>query len=193
MANEKVSAKLRFDIFKRDDFTCQYCGKKSPEVILEVDHIIPVSQGGTCITENLTTACYQCNRGKGAGLLDSILKDKDIREETILLAEREMQLKEYNAVLEQVRERESGELDILHDHFVEKFRQKYGASKEFDRAMPTIRTALKIMSYVEIMNLIDYAVERTQYDTRGDSYSNAAAKYLCGILRNKLKDHNNVG
>ena len=35
---------LRFDVFNRDGFTCQYCGKKPPECILEVDHILPKSK-----------------------------------------------------------------------------------------------------------------------------------------------------
>lgn len=56
---------LRFVVLKRDRFTCQYCGRKSPEVSLEVDHVIPVSKGGPTEMANLRTACYTCNRGKG--------------------------------------------------------------------------------------------------------------------------------
>src|SRR5690606_2161299 len=52
--------------FKRDKFTCQYCGKKAPDVILEVDHIQPRAKGGKNDLLNLTTACIDCNRGKGA-------------------------------------------------------------------------------------------------------------------------------
>jgi CRISPR/Cas system Type II protein with McrA/HNH and RuvC-like nuclease domain len=59
-----VSQKTRFDVFKRDGFTCQYCGCKSPEVILEVDHVTPVSKGGTNDFDNLITSCRKCNRGK---------------------------------------------------------------------------------------------------------------------------------
>lgn len=59
----------RFEILRRDKFTCRYCGRKSPEVTLEVDHIYPVSKGGTNDPSNLTTSCYDCNRGKGADLL----------------------------------------------------------------------------------------------------------------------------
>jgi 5-methylcytosine-specific restriction endonuclease McrA len=36
-----VSVRTRFEVFKRDDFTCQYCGRKSPDVVLEADHIVP--------------------------------------------------------------------------------------------------------------------------------------------------------
>ncbi|MCK4795228.1 MAG: HNH endonuclease [Desulfobacteraceae bacterium] len=41
-----ISKKLRFEVFKRDSFTCQYCGRKSPDVLLEIDHIKPVSKEG---------------------------------------------------------------------------------------------------------------------------------------------------
>ena len=63
---------LRWKILQRDNFTCQYCGQKAPGVILEVDHIIPVGEGGTSEEANLITACSACNIGKSA--LSIILK-----------------------------------------------------------------------------------------------------------------------
>lgn len=59
-----LSQSLRFEVFKRDNFTCQYCGAKAPESIIEVDHINPVSKGGDNSLLNLVTACKTCNRGK---------------------------------------------------------------------------------------------------------------------------------
>jgi len=41
-----VSTRTRFEIFKRDSFRCQYCGKSAPDVILHIDHIEPASKGG---------------------------------------------------------------------------------------------------------------------------------------------------
>lgn len=67
--SRRVSGKLRFEIFKRDKFTCQYCGRKAPDVLLEVDHIHPVAKGGADEVLNLLTACGECNRGKGARTL----------------------------------------------------------------------------------------------------------------------------
>jgi 5-methylcytosine-specific restriction endonuclease McrA len=55
----------RYNIFSRDKNTCQYCGKKFPRVDLNLDHIIPRSQGGTSIWENVVCSCHQCNRKKG--------------------------------------------------------------------------------------------------------------------------------
>jgi 5-methylcytosine-specific restriction endonuclease McrA len=61
--------KLRFEILKRDNFTCRYCGRKPPEVVLEIDHIIPVVEGGTNDWGNLITSCFDCNRGKGKSVI----------------------------------------------------------------------------------------------------------------------------
>lgn len=53
----------RFMIMKRDRYRCQICNRSGVE--LEVDHIVPVSQGGSDRMDNLQTACQDCNRGKG--------------------------------------------------------------------------------------------------------------------------------
>lgn len=67
---QPVSKKTRFEVFKRDSFTCQYCGAKAPEVVLHADHINPVANGGDSGIMNLVTACAACNGGKGARKLD---------------------------------------------------------------------------------------------------------------------------
>lgn len=53
---------IRDRIFKRDDFTCRYCGAKG--VRLECDHVVPVAKGGGHSDSNLATACRPCNRSK---------------------------------------------------------------------------------------------------------------------------------
>lgn len=67
---KKLSNALRFEVFKRDSFTCQYCGRKAPEIVLELEHIEPVSKGGSDELLNLITSCWQCNSGKGDRRLD---------------------------------------------------------------------------------------------------------------------------
>lgn len=62
---KKLSPALRFEVFKRDSFTCQYCGRRAPEVVLELEHIEPISKGGNDELLNLITSCWQCNSGKG--------------------------------------------------------------------------------------------------------------------------------
>lgn len=65
-----LSVRTRFEVFKRDRFTCQYCGKHPPDVLLEADHIVPRAAGGSDDIGNLTTACTDCNRGKGGRMLE---------------------------------------------------------------------------------------------------------------------------
>jgi HNH endonuclease len=69
MVRATLSKKLRFEVFKRDSFVCQYCGAKAPDVLLQCDHIKPVVDGGSNDILNLVTACVGCNAGKGARVL----------------------------------------------------------------------------------------------------------------------------
>lgn len=72
----QVTKHRRFLVFERDKFTCQYCGAKSPDVLLEIDHLIPYSKGGGNDIDNLVTACEACNNGKS----DSVLPDDLIKQ-----------------------------------------------------------------------------------------------------------------
>jgi len=65
----QIRPKLRFKILQRDKFKCTYCGLSKDEVPLHIDHIVPVSKGGTNDEANLRTACQPCNIGKGIRLL----------------------------------------------------------------------------------------------------------------------------
>src|SRR3982750_2792816 len=60
-----VSKKLRFEVFRRDNFACRYCGRTAMAgAFLEPDHVVPSSRGGRDIAANLVTACDACNSGK---------------------------------------------------------------------------------------------------------------------------------
>jgi hypothetical protein len=65
-----LSKTTRFEVFKRDGFKCQYCGRAAPDVLLVVDHIKPVAAGGENNILNLLTACPDCNAGKSDRALD---------------------------------------------------------------------------------------------------------------------------
>lgn len=55
----------RFNVFLRDHFTCQYCGRPFPTHELTFDHVIPRSRGGRTSWENVVTSCSACNLLKG--------------------------------------------------------------------------------------------------------------------------------
>jgi len=54
----------RKNIFKRDRYTCQYCGKQPGPEELTIDHVMPRSRGGTSTWENCLLACVACNKRK---------------------------------------------------------------------------------------------------------------------------------
>lgn len=55
----------RFNIYSRDRNTCQYCGHRFARSELNLDHVVPRSQGGTSRWDNVVCSCHQCNRRKG--------------------------------------------------------------------------------------------------------------------------------
>lgn len=87
-----IKASVRFEVFKRDSFKCQYCGAASPDVVLQVDHIHPVSKGGDNEVMNLITACRDCNGGKS---------DKTLSDNSVIERQR-AQLEELNERREQL-------------------------------------------------------------------------------------------
>ena len=55
----------RYNIYARDNCTCQYCSRRLPRQELNLDHVVPRSHGGTSIWENVVCSCHECNRRKG--------------------------------------------------------------------------------------------------------------------------------
>lgn len=66
-----VSRRLRYEILRRDDNACRYCGQRAPDVPLTVDHVVPVALGGNDEPTNLVTACRDCNSGKASSSPDA--------------------------------------------------------------------------------------------------------------------------
>ena len=71
-----VSKRVRFEVLRRDDNTCQYCGGKAPDVRLTVDHVMPAALGGSDFPDNLVAACEDCNAGKTSITPESPLVEK---------------------------------------------------------------------------------------------------------------------
>lgn len=80
-----VNLRLRQEVLERDMFTCQQCGHSSKDkygdgeqVKLEVDHILPLAEGGQTIVGNLQTLCSRCNAGKKAKIAYSDNQSENI-------------------------------------------------------------------------------------------------------------------
>ena len=140
MASRKnISKKTRFEIFKRDRFQCQYCGSVPPDVVLEIDHIKPVAQGGDNSISNLMTACFSCNRGKGKRTLaNSDFLKKSYKEISNLAARKEQ--------LEMMMEWHNGLKDLNNEIFNRYYcilEEEYGYILDDKKEVSQIKRTIK--------------------------------------------------
>jgi hypothetical protein len=112
-----LSKKIRFEVFKRDNFKCQYCGKSAPDIILHVDHIKPVAEGGNNKLINLITSCIDCNQGKGKRKLsDSTIINKQ-KKEIEKLKEQKEQMEMFITARKELIELDNSKVDYLASQF----------------------------------------------------------------------------
>lgn len=175
MSRTPISKGVRFEIFKRDDFTCQYCGAHPPNVILHVDHITPVKMGGGNEPENLITACEACNLGKSATPLDRV--PQSLGAKAAETAEREAQIAGYAAALQAERER------IEDDAWSVAEVLQPGASEGYNSSrLNGIRTFVKRLGLHAVLDAADIANSRYRRGTP------RAFKYFCGICWNRIRE-----
>jgi 5-methylcytosine-specific restriction endonuclease McrA len=60
----------RRNLYRRDNFTCQYCGSQPGTELLSIDHVVPRCRGGRSTWENCVLACLDCNKRKASRTLD---------------------------------------------------------------------------------------------------------------------------
>ena len=160
MANRKpLSKKMRFEVFKRDKFTCQYCGRTAPDVILEVDHIKPVAEGGTNDLINLVTSCKDCNRGKGKRELSDDSAVKVQQEQLKELAKKSEQLEMMLKWKDELLSLGDREASAICDYINETYRLIVG-----EGGKNQIRIWLKKYSVEELITATDDAFARERFD-----------------------------
>lgn len=206
-----ITKKTRFEVFKRDSFKCQYCGRSAPEVLLHVDHVDPVSKGGGDDILNLITACFDCNMGK---------KDRRLDDQTVL-AKQKAQLGELNerrAQLEMLLEWSVG-LRELKESAIEQLAQHWelisGGYTLHDTGLDALRKLLRKYNYEQIIEGMDVAAESYFKRDKDSVFTHESVNlgwfkvpgiislkslpdsqrelyYIRGILRNRLAYCNNV-
>jgi len=176
MTVRKITKKIRFEVFKRDGFQCVYCGKTPPEVILEVDHIEPVSKGGTDDLNNLVTACFDCNRGKGKIRLERI--PSKLSENLEVLKIEHEQIKEFNKyvrLLEKQRLRSIRKVENVLANTYEGY------------AFSTIFINVSMKRFCETLNLLELVDAMTIACFKCDDNPQDTIKYFCGICWTKIR------
>ncbi len=180
-----LSKKTRFEVFKRDRFTCQYCGKMAPDVILEVDHIKPVAEGGTNKMINLITACRDCNRGKGKRKLSDDVEIKKQQKTLVDLADKREQMEMM------LRWRE--ELDVAREKQIAYLLKRIGSWCEEETYNPStferveLKKLLNQFSIAEIDEAIDIAFPQYYGGPTDIGGWMAAVDSLGGICHNRRK------
>ena len=175
MARVALSKKVRFDVFKRDGFVCQYCGAHPPDVVLEADHIIPVCDGGTNDIGNLITACFDCNRGKaGTGL--SVIP-KSLAEQGAEIKEREEQLLGYRDIVQERIERIENDRWHVADSLIPKSSEN-GMRRDWLRSIKQFNEKLPLH---EVLDAVEIAWAKKPYSDR------QRFLYFCGVCWNKIR------
>lgn len=174
---KQISKKLRFEIFKRDGFTCQYCGDHPPKTILHVDHIYPVKRGGGNNQDNLITSCIDCNLGKSATPLSNV--PMSLRDRAKEIEEREAQLSGYNKILFEKAERLEIQswtvaAALSNTEYVESYnRQRLLSIKRF----------LELLPLTEVLEAVEITLARW-----GSTTKDRAFKYFCAIYWRKIRE-----
>ena len=161
MARQAISKKTRFEVFKRDKFTCQYCGASAPDVILEIDHIKPVSKGGNNGIMNLITSCKDCNRGK---------RDKELSDDSAVKVQKQRldEIQERRNQLEMMlkwRESLEEELDMEAESINSLFK-KYTKYCLNGHGKTTIKKSIKRFGFNEVYKASEISLSRYYDDTQ---------------------------
>jgi hypothetical protein len=168
MKRKGLSKKLRFSVFERDGFTCRYCGHTPPDVLLEVDHIEPVSKGGLNNESNLVTSCVNCNRGKSARQLGELPEGMDLRMAQDLLEQE---------ALAKLTRRVSEETQQARQDMVNAFCNIFGIESVLRSDVSCLVNLSKEFSPAIVIDWL------TQVSARKIDHQNAT-RYVCGIARN---------
>lgn len=168
-----ISKKTRFEVFKRDGFKCQYCGAHPPSVLLHVDHILAVANGGKNNFDNFVTACEPCNLGKGARALTSI--PQSLGDKARQISEREEQLRGYSDILEAKRER-------LEDECWRVLKEMEPGVESVPRdQFNSVRRFIEKLGIHAVLESMETAMASTA------SYRNKF-KYFCGVCWSKIRE-----
>lgn len=170
-----LGKKLRFEVFKRDGFKCMYCGAHPPAVILHVDHIEAVANGGTNVIENLITACEPCNLGKGArALTDAPIA---LADRALMIQEQEEQIRGYSEAMRERRLRVEREAFDVLDVFCDAF----GYEEVPPEHLRSVRHFLDKLHVSELIDAMYRAVDKVSTDD--DCF-----RYFCGICWKKIRE-----
>lgn len=171
-----AAQKIRFEVFKRDGFSCQYCGRTPPVVVLQLDHIHPVSKGGKTELDNLITACFDCNIGKSNRELTAL--PQSVAQKAEIIKEREAQLRSFRRLQAAVKRRETLDVQAIESCFKSSFPTREFTDSFRDQMRRIFLQKLPKEQLEEDMHKACYKF----HTDPGRSLD-----YFCGICWNRIK------
>lgn len=172
-----LSKKTRFEIFKRDGFTCRYCGKQPPDTVLEVDHINPVANGGDNDPLNLITSCFDCNRGKADKELQEVLPRPDADFEYLAVQQEISELTRYQYF--------KSKRDSVLNEVAESLRSTW-ANAFMKNEAPRLIDFIKLLQQIP-PEIIEKAIYITSNKMAG-RHLYSQYSYMCGVCWNLVKE-----
>lgn len=163
MERKKLPKSVRFEVLKRDSFTCQYCGREAPDVILEIDHIIPVSKGGDDSIMNLVTSCRDCNRGKSNKMLSDDTAVKKQKKQADELQERREQLEMMMAWKSELLDQVEAEVDCI-----EELLNRFTSCSFTEAGRKSMRRNINRFGFSEVYASMEIAIDKYYYGSNDD-------------------------
>jgi hypothetical protein len=171
-----VSRRLRFEVLRRDGYTCRYCGAKAPDVTLTVDHVVPTTLGGDDDPRNLVACCQQCNAGKSSIAPDDPIVE-DVDATAMLFADA---IERVASARRADRDALNGEIARFDEHW-QQFHNAY-----YDTPPRDADWRSSIERFISLGLNVDDLIHFTHVTMRGPARGQNVWRYFCGCCWREL-------
>jgi hypothetical protein len=193
-----LSKKIRFEVFKRDSFCCQYCGESAPKVILHIDHVIPVCEGGSDEIMNLVTSCIDCNQGKSGRKISDDSALVKMKRQADAIQERSAQISMMAQWYQEMSSIENQEIDLIESRLIAlcdnglsetgrnifaKLIKKYGLAKVIERV--ELCFDFEINDSQTFSRQLEKLKKELVFSSK--PLSEQKARYIAAVIRNRYK------
>lgn len=177
-----LTKRTRFEVLKRDNHACRYCGATAPDATLTVDHVTPVALGGSDDPSNLVAACRDCNAGKSSTAPDAAVVE-DVKQDALRWSAAQAQAAKIRLADRKKR-----------DAYVRRF-EKAWAAHDFGKNThprppdwkPTLWNFYAAgLPIEEVEDAVTIACSNLRVDL------DAVFRYFCGVCYRKLDDINSA-
>jgi hypothetical protein len=176
-----VSKRLRYEVLRRDNHACRYCGGTAPDVKLTVDHVTPTALGGSDAPDNLVTACGDCNNGKSATPPGAPLV-MDVAADAMRWAQA---MQEAHEVRRVARERSHQTRDQLTEWFTAVWHDEFKSDVDLPQD-----------PYPSLMQFVDAGLAAADFveavQVSGRNYRKDYWKYFCGVCWGLVRESQDV-